>query len=66
VVVPVRTTRGFEADAARALFDARIREANNEMDYDVSRDGQRFLINERLAVPNVFNVISNWRGAPQP
>jgi len=66
MAVTVRTTNGFEVDAAHALFDTRIGEGNNSMEYEVSRDGQRFLINEALAVGNSFNVISNWRVAQQP
>jgi len=31
------------------------------MDYEVTRDGQRFLINEPLTGGTSLNVISDWR-----
>ena len=45
------------------MFDARVREANGGMDYEVTRDGERFLINEPVTVGISLNVISDWRTA---
>ncbi len=45
------------------LFDARVRDANGQMDYEVTKDGQRFLINEPLSGGTWLNVISDWRTA---
>jgi serine/threonine protein kinase len=53
----------FEFDVARPLFEARVREANGGMDYEVTKDGQRFLINEPLTGGTWLNVISDWRTA---
>jgi Tol biopolymer transport system component len=57
----VRSGNSFEFDVAKPLFDARVRDANGQMDYEVTRDGQRFLINEPLTGGISLNVISNWR-----
>ena len=46
---------------AKPLFDARVREANGGMDYEATRDGERFLINEPVTVGVSLNVIADWR-----
>ena len=53
----------FEFDGAKPLFDARVREANGGMDYEATRDGERFLINEPVTVGISLNVIADWRTA---
>ena len=63
MAVAIRAKNSFEFDVPKPLFDARVREANGGMDYEVTRDGQRFLINEPLTGGISFNVISNWRAA---
>ena len=44
----VKESPSFEANAPKPLFQARLRQALSSIDlfsYDVSSDGQRFLIN---------------------
>jgi Tol biopolymer transport system component len=61
MAVTIRTRNAFEFDVARPLFDARVREANGGMDYEVTKDGERFLINEPVTVGISLNVIADWR-----
>src|SRR5262249_19061484 len=65
MAVPVRTAPTFDADAPRALFTIHRREPVATLDlfsYDVSPDGQRFLVNteagEESAPP--LTVVLNW------
>ena len=65
----IRTEPGFEAGVPHALFQTRILplvEARNN--YDVTRDGQRFLVNSRrpedAALP--INVIAPWVPGVKP
>jgi Tol biopolymer transport system component len=61
MAVPVRTRGSFEVDLPKPLFDVRIQDTNNRVDYEVTRDGQRFLLNELVSGTAVLNVITNWR-----
>ena len=61
MAVTIRAKNSFGFDVAKPLFDARVREANGGMDYEVAKDGQRFLINEPLTGRTWLNVISDWR-----
>jgi eukaryotic-like serine/threonine-protein kinase len=63
MAVTTRTKNGFEFDVAKPLFDARVRENNGQMDYEASKDGQRFLINEPVTVGTSLSVITDWRTA---
>jgi hypothetical protein len=61
---PVRSGSNFDAGAAAALFQANPREmfATSELfSYDVSSDGQRFLINTQLKTEMTpMSVVLNW------
>jgi eukaryotic-like serine/threonine-protein kinase len=66
--VPVKTGTSFEAGSAVALFQANPREmvaTSEQSAYDVSRDGQRFVINtkEKQADARPMTVILNWVGS---
>jgi eukaryotic-like serine/threonine-protein kinase len=54
----------FEVDAVRPLFDARVVPNQGFSMYDVSADGQRFLINtpaeESLPAPTPITLVVNW------
>jgi Tol biopolymer transport system component len=68
MAVDVEPGPTFEAGAARPLFRARWREpvsANDLFAYDVSADGQRFLINTEMkeAVPLPLTLVVNWTAA---
>ena len=55
------TTDSFQPGAVRPLFD--IRPASTRWDYDVSPDGQRFIVNMRVPqqAPNApLTVLVNW------
>jgi eukaryotic-like serine/threonine-protein kinase len=61
MAVAVRTGATFEAEAPQALFETRVRE-DPDRHYDVSADGQRFLIVTPLgseATPPI-SLIQNW------
>jgi len=64
LAVPAKTGNTFEAGPAVSLFQTHARQQTSVMDaffYDVSADGQKFLINTRLeggAAP--LSVILNW------
>src|SRR5207249_375475 len=61
MAVPIRTRGGFEVELPTRLFEVRIRDTNNRIDYEVTRDGERFLLNELVSGAGVLNVISDWR-----
>jgi hypothetical protein len=55
----VRTTSArFESDAARDLFPLTLR---NDRGWDVSADGQRFLILAGEANTSPLTVVVNWQ-----
>jgi serine/threonine protein kinase len=61
----VQTGAGFEAASPTALFQTHPRQPNSAMDffsYDVTSDGQRFLVNTRVDTSNSapLSVILNW------
>ena len=65
----VRTAPGFEVGAPKALFQSRILplvEARNN--FDVTQDGQRFLINSRRAedASLPITVIAPWVSGAKP
>jgi Tol biopolymer transport system component len=63
MAVPVKTGDVFEAGAAMPLFETRIRTAPAWPQYDVSSDGQRFLINtmtETAAEQEPITLVLNW------
>ena len=65
MAVGVKTGPPFEADVAKPLFQVRRRErvsASDQYGYDVSADGQRFLVSaevgEETAAP--LTLVLNW------
>ncbi len=64
MAVPVRTGSNFDAGTPTALFQANPREmfATSELfSYDVSSDGQKFLINTQLKTAMTpLSVVLNW------
>ena len=64
MAVPVKTGANFDAGTPSALFQASPREmfATSEIfAYDVSKDGQRFLINTQLKTAMTpLSVVLNW------
>jgi hypothetical protein len=53
----------FEVGDVRALFSPRIRDQTNGIPYDVTPDGQRFLVNtfvESTRTPTSIELIVNW------
>ena len=63
--VPVTAGATFDANAPTALFQAHAREffaTSEQVSYDVSKDGQRFLINTQVknADTQPMSVIVNW------
>jgi serine/threonine protein kinase len=64
MAVPVKTGANFDAGAPLALFPANPREmfATSELfSYDVSQDGQKFLINTQLKTAMTpMSVVLNW------
>jgi hypothetical protein len=73
MAVPVKAAPGtklsFEAGAPVALFDAHMAPsaAHNQLQYDVTADGKRFLINTTNASDSAssppLTVVTNWNAA---
>lgn len=67
MAVPVRTSPRFEAETPRPLFDAATRwvDAGRIAQYDVSADGQRFLLNRMVAEEGAapMTLLQNWTAA---
>jgi serine/threonine protein kinase len=66
MAVPVRTGANFDAGSPAALFQAYLREnvaaTSEQFFYDVSRDGQKFLINSQVkSAITPMSVVLNWR-----
>jgi dipeptidyl aminopeptidase/acylaminoacyl peptidase len=62
MVATVRTSSRFEADPPRPLFEVRLRTAFSRAQFDVSADGQRFLLNRMVideAAPPM-TMVQNW------
>jgi tRNA A-37 threonylcarbamoyl transferase component Bud32 len=61
MAVAVRTGATFEAEAPQPLFEARMRE-DPDRHYDVSADGQRFLIATPLGDESTppISLVQNW------
>ena len=55
--------RGVSVGAARTLFKTNMR--GNQYQYDVSRDGQRFLVNTLVSQQSLdsIDLILNWTAA---
>jgi Tol biopolymer transport system component len=65
MAVPLKTGDSFEAGPAVALFQTHTRQPVSLWDafsYDVSADGQRFLINTKVDDPNPapLSIVLNW------
>jgi Tol biopolymer transport system component len=65
MAVPVSVGANFDAGAPAALFQAHAREligTSEQVSYDVTKDGQRFLINTQVknADTHPMTVILNW------
>ncbi len=64
MAVPVKTGTNFDADTPTALFQANPRElvaTSEQFSYDVSKDGQKFLINAQLKTGMApMSVVLNW------
>jgi hypothetical protein len=65
MAVPVRLGTSFEAGPSVVLFQTHLRQpisAQTVFSYDVSGDGQRFLVNTRVDEPNgaPLSIILNW------
>jgi hypothetical protein len=65
MAVPVKMGTNFEAGPPVTLFQTHTRQPISFMDafsYDVTSDGQRFLINTRVDEPNAapLSIVLNW------
>jgi Tol biopolymer transport system component len=64
MVVPVKTGSNFDGGTPVALFQANPHEmvaTSEQFSYDVSKDGQRFLINTQLKTAmSPVSVVLNW------
>ena len=61
VAVDIRLEPTFQAGTPKVLFDPRIR-ASSAMEWDVTADGERFVVNRAIEVPGVepITLIQNW------
>jgi Tol biopolymer transport system component len=65
MAVPVRLGTSFEAGSPLVLFQTHLRQpisAQDVFSYDVTGDGQRFLVNTKVDEPNAapLSIILNW------
>jgi serine/threonine protein kinase len=64
MAIPVKTGANFDAGTPTALFQANPREiiaTSEQFSYDVSKDGQKFLINTQLKTAVApMSVVLNW------
>ena len=62
MAVPITTQSGFSAGEPRLLFEGRFEPPSRTPNYDVSLDGQRFLMirTPPESAPRRLNVILNW------
>ena len=64
MATPVTTGANFDAGTPVALFQANPREVvatSEQFSYDVSKDGQRFLVNTQLKTAMTpMSVVMNW------
>ena len=60
MVVAVRTAPTFSADKPRILFEGPYVTGTIAANYDVSLDGQRFLMIKEEGQGSEINVILNW------
>ena len=63
MTVDVATQPAFSASKPRVLFDGRYENLPWEANYDVSNDGQRFLMIQALeetASASQIHIIENW------
>ena len=62
MVVPVSLGATFQAGAPRALFTGNYLVSFNTGDFDVSLDGQRFLMVQRdpSSISRRIHVVRNW------
>ncbi len=65
MAVPVTTGTNFDAQTPTVLFQANPREilaTSERFSYDVSNDGQKFLINTQMKTATTpMSVVLNWR-----
>jgi hypothetical protein len=58
MAVPIKNGANFESGSPGALFKVTM---EYEDRYDVTSDGQRFLINTNAGAPSLFvTVVTNW------
>ncbi len=64
MAVPVRADRGFEHGEPHQLFQTRLDPSVliNDRNYDVTGDGERFLITTPLGTTVPMTVVVNWMG----
>jgi len=64
IVVGIKTEPTFTAGSPVALFTARYTIGGAVVNYDISPDGQRFLMikaaDEEEGQPGQINVVQNW------
>ena len=64
VALPIQVKgRSLEVGVAKTLFTVRPKAYKNRVPYDVSPDGQRFLINEQDSYERAAHVVLNWTAA---
>ena len=64
VAVPIRLNGDqFESGAPQLLFTAALKNFKNRVPYDVSPDGQRFLLNVQDSYDRAAHIMLNWPAA---
>jgi len=62
LAVPVQTAPAFNAGTPRRVFEGRFESSDAARNYDVSRDGQRFVMvrSDESGAPPQFYAVFNW------
>jgi hypothetical protein len=65
MAVPLKAGSNFEAGSPASLFQPRLHQSISALDvvsYDVTSDGQKFLLNTKVEEPNTapLSIILNW------
>ena len=63
MAVSVKTGQTFDSDSPQVLFETMLPFEAQRQSYNVSADGQRFLVNAPVeAESSPFTIVLNWTG----
>jgi hypothetical protein len=60
MAVAIHAGSTFDAEGPRPLFHAHMSRSLGGLDYEVTADGQRFLVNAPITAATPITVVQNW------